>query len=62
MTTEVLLELITALVQAIPELLALFGKSTGQINPTDVQTIIQKYGADQAIFTAAIAAAKAKGL
>jgi hypothetical protein len=51
--------LITALAQAIPELVGLFTKSSA--TQSDVDAIMTKYGLDQAALTAAIAAAKAAG-
>lgn len=63
MSAEVIAAILNAFAAAIPELMALFTqvKSGSSVSATDVQAIITKYGADQAVFTAAIAAAKAAG-
>jgi len=63
MTAEVILQIIMGLSQALPELIALFSQATKgtTVSATEVQAVITKYGADQAVFTAAIAAAKAQG-
>jgi hypothetical protein len=62
-TAAEIAQIIIGLAQAIPELMALFTKAgAGTVSATDVQAVITKFGVDQAVFSAAIAAAKAKGL
>ena len=63
MTAEMIATILAGLASAIPELAALFTKATsgGVVTGADVQAVISKYGVDQAVFTAAIAAAKAQG-
>jgi hypothetical protein len=65
MTAEAILAIIEGLSSALPELLALFSKANtsgaAAVSPTDVQTVLVKYGVDQAVFSSAIAAAKAAG-
>lgn len=63
MTPELIAEILMGLAQAIPELLALFTKANSgtAVSGADVNSIIQKYGVDQAVFSAAIAAAKSSG-
>jgi hypothetical protein len=64
MSAEVIAAILNALAAAIPEVMTLFTQASSgtAVSATQVQAIITKYGVDQAVFTAAIAAAKAKGL
>ena len=63
MSAEVIAAILEAFASSIPELMALFTQVTSgtAVSATQIQAIITKYGADQAVFTAAIAAAKAAG-
>lgn len=63
MTPQEIELILVALTQAIPAVAALFTKATsgGTVTGTDLQAALSKYGVDQAVFTAAIAAAKAAG-
>ena len=60
MNPVIILEIIEALAQAIPEIAALFTKSSA--SSADLDAVLSKYGIDQAALTLAIAAAKAKGV
>jgi hypothetical protein len=64
MTAAEIAAILEGLAQALPELIDLFTKAVSgtSVSGTDVQAIITKFGVDQAVFSAAIAAAKAKGL
>lgn len=59
MNPVAILEIIEALAQAIPELAALFTQASP--SASDVDTILSRYGIDQAALTLAIATAKAAG-
>lgn len=63
MTATQIALLLNALAGAIPELLSLFTQATSgtPVTAAQVQAIISKYEIDQAVFTSAIAAAKAAG-
>jgi hypothetical protein len=63
MSVELIAQILMGLSSAIPEIMALFTKASagGAVAAGDLQAIITKFGIDQAVFSAAIASAKASG-
>ena len=61
MTPAAILEILTGLLSAAPQLLALFQQATaGQaVTQTQVNQVLSTYGIDRAVFAAAIAQSQA---
>jgi hypothetical protein len=61
MTPALILELLEGLLQAAPEILALFNQASSgvAVSQGDVSAIMSKYAIDRAVFAAAIAASEA---
>lgn len=55
--------ILMAVSQAVPAIATLFTKvsSGGSVSGSELQAVLSKYGVDQAVLTATIAAAKAAG-